>query len=231
MKSLNFTLLVFVVTFICTSKVFAEYNKYLITKETVVLSDNYVKTSWQTIDTICIVHEGDIVTGQIYTYNGIENPNYIEIAPEGASGWGCIPSDCARFITKEEAERYKRSRVVNIMTDLYNRNPISFWILIGLGLVIFIFFIRFFVRLSTRCKICGKWGSVKMINHYENLIDSTQTTIRKSEKHTDIYGKEHTNYYHVPATRETYDHLKEYKCKYCGNKTEKNYTTSDTHEN
>lgn len=114
--------------------------------------------------------------------------------------------------------------------EFYNSNPLLFWKWV-IGIIIFIGILVLFQRLSQRCKVCGKWGAVYQTDSNKKLDYSVSTTIRKSERLTDIYGKSHTNYYHVPATKRTYDHLDKYVCKYCGDKTEKRYTSSDTSEN
>lgn len=131
---------------------------------------------------------------------------------------------------KDQNDEQSKAEFFNNISNIYNNSPTLFWLLIGVIVFVFILIVRFFVRLSQRCKVCGKWGAVKKVNSHSDLRDTTSTTTRKSEQITDIYGKKHTNYYHVPATRRTYDHLDKYECKYCGNKTEKRYTSSDTTE-
>jgi len=135
--------------------------------------------------------------------------------------WGWVNKDELIYKTEKEID-YKSD-----FLKFYNNNTMLFWEII-VGFLIFISILIFIGRLLTRCKECGKWGAIKLVSRNEKLKNAVSTTIEKSEQLTDIYGKKHTNYYHVPATKKTYDHLDKYKCKFCGNKTEKDYTTSDT---
>lgn len=131
---------------------------------------------------------------------------------------------------KEQSDQQNKNEYLIKISNMYNNSPILFWTLVGLVILLLIVVIVFFVRLSQRCNVCKKWGAVKNVNKYKDLRDMTSTTLRRAEQITDVYGKKHTNYYYVPATRKTYDHLDEYECKYCGNKTEKRYTSSKTTE-
>lgn len=171
------------------------------------------------------LYKGDII--DVYETKGdwakvkVTNDYYKEV-------WGWVNKNELIYNPKKETD-FKKEFVQfkKKIVEFYNNNTKLFWELV-IGFILFIFIIIFIDRLTSRCKECGKWGAIKLVGSNKKLKDVVSTTIEKSEQLTDIYGKKHTNYYHVPATKKIYDHLDKYECKYCGNKTEKDYTTSDT---
>ena len=74
---------------------------------------------------------------------------------------------------------------------------------------------------------CDNCKSTNLTN--EGVLDawSEAISIKKSEKVTDVYGKEHTNNYYVPGTR-CYRKY-QLKCEDCGSVFE--YTCSEEYEN
>ena len=73
---------------------------------------------------------------------------------------------------------------------------------------------------NTTCKNCNKEYAMEIYD--TEFLRSENISITKSQWITDIYGKQHENYYEVPGRREYYrDHR---RCKYCGYEDTINYS-------
>ena len=65
---------------------------------------------------------------------------------------------------------------------------------------------------QTTCDKCKKEYAMEVYD--TKFLRSENISITKSQWITDIYGKQHENFYEVPGRREYYrDHR---RCKYCG---------------
>jgi hypothetical protein len=176
MKITNFIILVLVISFGCETKVFAEYDKYIITKETVVRIGMPPSEHWQ--DTICIVHEGEILKGQIATYYGIENSNYINICPDIASSWGYIPSDYARVITQEEIDTIKAEKSDGITHSLFK------WYLILVSVIVVFIFFKYQIKNKFKQNATSFNVANKKYTNVENYIESELKAIVEKNRFT-----------------------------------------------
>lgn len=168
MKIKSYIILVLVISFGCATKVFAEYDKYLITKETVAKEGVPPEGHWQ--DTICIVHEGEILEGKTYTYYGVENPNYIIISPDRASRWGVIPSDCARIITQEEIDKIEAEESHSVFK----------WYMILYSVILVIIFVIIYVK--NRLRNIPKLDFTSMNDKDRIILESKLEAFMDSEK-------------------------------------------------
>ena len=72
----------------------------------------------------------------------------------------------------------------------------------------------------TTCGNCKKEYAMEVYN--TQFLRSENISITKKEWITDVYGKQHENYYRVPGRREYYIDYR--RCKYCGYEDTDNYS-------
>lgn len=72
----------------------------------------------------------------------------------------------------------------------------------------------------TTCDKCKKEYAMEVYN--TQFLRSENISITKKEWVTDVYGKQHENYYRVPGRREYYVDFR--RCKYCGYEDTDNYS-------
>lgn len=78
--------------------------------------------------------------------------------------------------------------------------------------VIVIFLLIASYRYSRKCNNCKRWNAMRKIG--TKKTGEKQSTIKKTETHTDIKGNKHSNTYYVPATINYYNVHRQ--CKHCG---------------
>ncbi len=107
-----------------------------------------------------------------------------------------------------------------------NKQELSYWIMMLSAIIIFIIGLVQYSRRSKKCKKCGQWNAMHVVE--KELVKETPTHKIKTLKDTNKEGKViRTREVTVPATKYTY-HIYE-QCSFCSEI--KDYITDETVEN
>lgn len=121
-----------------------------------------------------------------------------------------------------DAEKYNKGAYIGSFIGVFIVFTIIF-ILIGLPIwtwliiwpILYSVMVKIISRIKatqTTCNKCKKEYAMEVYN--TEFLRSENISITKSQWITDIYGKQHENFYEVPGRREYYREHR--RCKYCG---------------
>lgn len=110
------------------------------------------------------------------------------------------------YVNKKFLELRSVSNAVQKPADEF----VNFWLYFLVAFLIFLWITNY--RHNRKCNNCLRWNAMRIVR--TEKTGEKQSSIKKSETHTDIKGNSHSNTYYVPATINYYNVHS--KCKHCG---------------
>jgi len=119
-----------------------------------------------------------------------------------------------------EAEKYNKGAyiigfIVAFMLSLIFPFMLPLWTWLIIWPIVYSIMVSIISRIKAKNTTCGRCKKEYAMEVYDTkFLGSENVSITKSHEITDVYGKQHTNYYEVPGTREYYMDCR--RCKFCG---------------